>query len=63
MAGTTFWGQQVALELSNKLNTNPDTARGDGGPYSRAKNLRTVVYFVSDCIDLLLCGLSPYNFY
>ncbi len=34
-----LWGQQLALELSKKLNTNPDTVRGDQSVYSDAKNL------------------------
>ena len=32
-------------------------------PEFQAKNLHNVVDFVSDCIDLLLCGLTTYNFY
>lgn len=35
------WGQQLALELSKKLNTNPDTVRGDKSPYREARNLLT----------------------
>jgi hypothetical protein len=29
-----LWGQQLALELTKELNTNPDTVRGDQSPYS-----------------------------
>jgi glucosamine--fructose-6-phosphate aminotransferase (isomerizing) len=32
-----LWGQQLALELSKELNTNPDTVRGDQSPYSEAR--------------------------
>jgi hypothetical protein len=39
MIAQLLWGQQLALELSKKLNTNPDTVRGDQSLYSDAKNL------------------------
>lgn len=31
-----IWGQQLALELAKKLNTNPDTVRKDQRIYSEA---------------------------
>jgi glutamine---fructose-6-phosphate transaminase (isomerizing) len=34
-----IWGQQLALELAKKLNTNPDTVRGEQSPYSEARKL------------------------
>jgi fructoselysine-6-P-deglycase FrlB-like protein len=36
-----LWCQQLALELSKKLNTNPDTVRADQSPYREARNLLT----------------------
>jgi fructoselysine-6-P-deglycase FrlB-like protein len=32
-----LWGQQLALELSKELKTNPDTVRADQSPYSEAR--------------------------
>jgi hypothetical protein len=32
-----LWGQELALELSKELKTNPDTVRGDQSPYSEAR--------------------------
>jgi len=37
-----LWGQQLALELSKELNTNPDTVRGDQHIYKEARNLLTL---------------------
>jgi glucosamine--fructose-6-phosphate aminotransferase (isomerizing) len=34
-----IWGQQLALELSKELKTNPDTARGDQHLYKEAKKV------------------------
>jgi fructoselysine-6-P-deglycase FrlB-like protein len=33
-----LWGQQLALELSKELKTNPDTVRADQNIYKEAKN-------------------------
>ena len=33
-----LWGQQLALELSKELKTNPDTVRADQRIYKEAKN-------------------------
>ena len=37
-----LYGQQLALELSSQLGTNPDTVRADQSPYNEAKNLVTL---------------------
>lgn len=37
-----LWGQQLALELSKELKTNPDTARADQHLYKEAKNVLTL---------------------
>jgi glucosamine--fructose-6-phosphate aminotransferase (isomerizing) len=37
-----LWGQQLALELSKELHTNPDTVRGDQYIYKEARNLLTL---------------------
>ena len=37
-----FYGQQLALELSKRLGTNPDTVRADQSPYKQARNLLTL---------------------
>ena len=37
-----LYGQQLALELSKRLGTNPDTVRADQSPYKEAKNLLTL---------------------
>jgi glutamine---fructose-6-phosphate transaminase (isomerizing) len=34
-----LWGQELALELSKELKTNPDTSRGDQHIYKEARNL------------------------
>jgi hypothetical protein len=34
-----LYGQQLALELSKRLGTNPDTVRSDKSPYTEARNL------------------------
>ncbi|MDQ6667742.1 MAG: SIS domain-containing protein [Thermoproteota archaeon] len=36
-----LYGQQLALELSKKLGTDPDTVRADQSPYKEARNLLT----------------------
>jgi fructoselysine-6-P-deglycase FrlB-like protein len=40
--GQLLWGQQLALELSKELKTNPDTVRGDQYIYKEARNLLTL---------------------
>jgi glutamine---fructose-6-phosphate transaminase (isomerizing) len=37
-----LWGQQLALELSKELKTNPDTVREDQHIYKEARNLLTL---------------------
>jgi fructoselysine-6-P-deglycase FrlB-like protein len=37
--GQLLWGQQLALELSKELKTNPDTVRADQYIYKEARNL------------------------
>lgn len=37
-----LYGQQLALELSKYLGTNPDTVRADQSPYKEARNLLTL---------------------
>ncbi|PWU82596.1 MAG: hypothetical protein DLM72_00970 [Candidatus Nitrosopolaris wilkensis] len=37
-----LYGQQLALELSKSLGTNPDTVRADQSPYKEARNLLTL---------------------
>jgi hypothetical protein len=34
-----LWGQQLALDLSKQLNTNPDTAREDQRLYREAREI------------------------
>ncbi len=34
-----LYGQQLALELSKSLGTNPDTVRADQSPYNEARDL------------------------
>jgi len=36
-----LYGQQLALELSKRLGTNPDTVRSDQSPYKEARNFIT----------------------
>jgi fructoselysine-6-P-deglycase FrlB-like protein len=37
-----LYGQQLALELSKRLGTNPDTVRSDQSPYKEARDLLTL---------------------
>lgn len=37
-----LYGQQLALDLSKRLGTNPDTVRADQSPYKEARNLMTL---------------------
>ena len=37
-----LYGQQLALELSKQLGTNPDIVRADQSRYNEAKNLVTL---------------------
>jgi hypothetical protein len=37
-----LWGQSLALELSKKLKTDPDSVRGDQYPYNKAKDSLTL---------------------
>jgi hypothetical protein len=37
-----LYGQHLALELSKRLGTNPDTVRADESPYNKARSLVTL---------------------
>jgi hypothetical protein len=37
-----LYGQQLALELSKRLGTNPDTVRSDQYPYKHARDHLTL---------------------
>ena len=46
-----LWGQQLALELSKALKTNPDTVRADQPLYNEAEKSFDIMIWVIYCME------------